>query len=87
MSEQSLQEFKLRVDEVKKLISELEQTITNPEARKSFLSIPKNYLRKAEDFLADTKSHGHGWSEPEVVAGFALALAEHHLSSMRKLVN
>jgi hypothetical protein len=87
MSEQSFQEFKLRVDSVKKLISELELTITNPEARESFLSMPKNYLRKAEDFLASTKTHGYGWSEPEVVAGFALALAELHLTGIRKLVN
>jgi hypothetical protein len=80
MSEQSLKDFRLRVDAMKALITELDQTILNPEARDHFLSFPKGNLREAEAFLADANNHTVG------IAGPALALAETRLVQVKKLV-
>jgi hypothetical protein len=75
-----LQDFKLRVDAMKNLISELDQTIVNPEARDYFLSMPKNNLREAELFLADPTNQTVG------IAGSALTFAEQQLVYAKKLV-
>jgi hypothetical protein len=80
MSEQSLKDFRLRVDAMKALITELDQAILNPEARDHFLSFPKSNLREAEAFLADANNHTVG------IAGPALALAEARLVQVKKLV-
>jgi hypothetical protein len=80
MSEQSLKDFKLRVDAMRTLITELDHAILNPEAREHFLSFPKSNLREAEAFLADANNHTVG------IAGPALAFAETQLVQVKKLV-
>ena len=75
-----LQESKLRLDAMKNVLSELDQTIVNAEVKEYFLSAPRNHLRDFEAFLADPKNQTVG------VAGFALTLAEQQLVAVKKLV-
>jgi hypothetical protein len=48
----SHEELKLRMNVMKEVVSELENTIVNPEARNYLLHMPKNHLRDVEAFLA-----------------------------------
>jgi len=80
ISDERLQDFKLRLRAAKDSVSELENTIVNPEAKEFFTSASKNHLREFEEFLADPKNHTVG------VAGFTLTLAEQQLVWVRKLV-
>jgi hypothetical protein len=76
-----LPEFKLRLEAMRTLLSELDETIVNSEVRDYFLSAPKKHLRDIDRFLADTKNQtSRGF------AGFALALTEEQLAWVKKLV-
>jgi hypothetical protein len=69
----SKQELKLRLDAMKKLLSELEGAIVSPEAKERLLRTSTNHLRDVEVFIADTKNQNVG------IASFALTLAENNL--------
>jgi hypothetical protein len=74
-----LPEFKLRLEAMRILLSELDETIVNSEVRDYFLSAPKKHLRDIDQFLADTKN--------QTSRGFAgFALTEEQLAWVKKLV-
>ncbi len=76
-----MQDFKIRLDAMKSVLSALDGTIANAEAKEYFLSAPKNHLRECEVFLADSTNQTVG------IAGFALTLAEQQLVAVQKLVS
>jgi hypothetical protein len=78
MSDKAL---KLRLDAMKKLLSELEDTIVSPVAKERLLRTPTNHLRDVEVFLADTVMQNLG------SAGYALTLAEQSLALVKRLVD
>jgi hypothetical protein len=78
---QHIQDYKIRLDAAKKLLSELEATILNAEAREQFLHTTKSNLRESEAFIADAKNQNVG------IASFALTMAEKNLVWVKKLVD
>jgi hypothetical protein len=78
---QHIQDYKIRLNAAKKLLAELEATITNPEAREHFFHTTKSNLRESESFIADTKNQNVG------IASFALTMAEQNLVWVKKLVD
>jgi hypothetical protein len=76
-----IKDYKIRLEAAKTLLANLERTIVNPEAKEYFLHMPKNHLRDAEAFIADTQNQTVG------IASFALTLAEQNLLWVKKLVD
>jgi hypothetical protein len=81
ISEERLQDFKVRLRAAKDLFSELENKIVNAEVRDHFLSSTKKLLIDVEGILRDAEQKQHEASE-----GFMLTLAEQHLVRVKKLV-
>ena len=81
ISEEQLQDFKLRLRVAKDLLSQLENKIVHAEVRDEFLSSTKKLLIDVEGILRDPEQKPHEASE-----GFMLTLAEQHLMRVKKLV-
>ena len=76
---ESLKEFVARLEASKVLLSELEKTIIDAEAKRFLLELSKAKLREVEQNLKSA----HGL---ESAAGFGLALAEDELERVKKLL-
>jgi len=81
MTEEQLQDFRLRLRVARDLFSELENKIVNAEVKEQFLSSTKKLLTYVDGILRDPEQNRHEASE-----GFMLTLAEQHLVRVRKLV-
>ena len=75
-----LQEYRRKLDALKRDVAELEQQIANSEVRDSLLAGAKNHLQEFEKFMEDPKNHTVG------IASLALKLAEQQVDFARKLV-
>ncbi len=76
---ESFKEFVARLETSKVLLSELEKTIIDAEAKHFLLEPSKAKLKDVERYLGEARGL-------EAAAGFGLTVAEHELERIRKLL-
>jgi hypothetical protein len=76
---EALREFLARLEASKVLLSELDKTLIDAEAKHFLLEPSKARLKDVERFLGEARGL-------EAAAGFGLAVAEHELERIKQLL-
>jgi hypothetical protein len=79
-NDERLQGIQIRLEAMKNVVSELDKTIEDQEARDYFLSLAKNWLSDVEALL----KHAEQWRIE--ASSFTLTLAERHLLKVKQAV-